>query len=89
MDAKTIIILILIGFIWYTYSNPDKGIGIIDTGVEKVSSVVGDIPLGNLGPGEECGNIEDPVCAEGTTYLNACLAQQAGHTEMTEGECEE
>ena len=39
--------------------------------------------------GEDCPAIYEPVCADGTTYENECLAIEAGETDITEGACEE
>lgn len=80
MDAKTIIIIALIIFGIYWYMNPDKGKDILDQGVDKVKSVVGDIDI------LPCPTTYDPVCGNGTTYQNKCEADKAG-VNSTVGEC--
>ena len=38
--------------------------------------------------GVDCPSIWEPVCADGITYDNECLADNAGVTDFSEGECD-
>ena len=37
--------------------------------------------------GEDCPSIYQPVCADGTTYDNECVALSDGVTDFVEGAC--
>ena len=39
--------------------------------------------------GEDCPSIYQPVCADGTTYDNECVAQNDGVTDFVEGACDD
>lgn len=39
--------------------------------------------------GEDCPSIYQPVCADGITYGNECVAQNDGVTDFVEGACDD
>jgi hypothetical protein len=85
MDPKTIVIIVLLLFGWYWYSNPSEGHDLITTGVDKVKSVV---PIDGFNLTTTCPETVDPVCGgDNITYQNSCLAGKAGVETATQGEC--
>lgn len=78
-DWKTILIIILILYGWYWYSNPEKGRDYIDQGIDKVKNMIG--------TNTTCTQQYDPVCGNSTTFNNLCLAQKAGMMNVTMGVC--
>lgn len=80
MDAKTILILVLIGYLTFWYNSPEKGREYIETGVDKTKE---------LWTNQDfiCTQQYDPVCAGGITYNNQCLASKAGMVNITIGVC--
>lgn len=83
MDAKTIVILILIGYLIFWYYNPEDGRTYIDASINKIRGTIDNFNDGD----SQCPNTYEPVCAEGTTFDNECFAQEAGHGSYITGEC--
>lgn len=81
MDAKTILIIALVLYMAFWYKNPDKGRDYIDQGVDKIQNIWNKQNL-------VCTQQYDPVCADGITYNNQCLAQKAGKMNITLGVCQ-
>lgn len=79
METKTIIIILLIGYLYFMYTNPDKGKEYIDVAKDKVQSLTSNI--------RQCPTTYEPVCANNIIYDNSCLAEKAGFTQYTQGEC--
>lgn len=91
MDLKTILIIILIGFIIFTYYKPDQGLGMIEQGVGKTKTLIGELTGSNPFFGsEECDHdVEAYVCGnDGTTYKNECFAKKNNVYTYVEGRCE-
>lgn len=87
MEGKTVIILILLGYLIFWYMNPEKGKALIDQGVDKGQAFIEDITGKTFGKDAPCPTTYDPVCASATTYDNRCLAQKAGELQITNGAC--
>jgi len=80
MDGKTVVILILIGYLVFFYNSPDKAKGYIEQGVGKVKGLI-------VNKTSACDATYDPVCSGGVTYNNLCLAEKEGMTNVTFGVC--
>lgn len=85
MDFKTILIIALVIFAWYSYNNPTDSKALIDNGIEKTQSFIG-TAKSNL-VDNDCPAGNDPVCADGVTFINPCKAQEAGYQDMIAGVC--
>lgn len=82
MDIKTIIIIALIAFMIYWYTNDSGARNLMDQGVDKAKSIVG------MGDAKStCESNYDPVCASGKTIMNMCYAKAQGITDYIAGAC--
>ena len=82
MDSKTVIILLLLGYMIFWYLNPDKGKDIIDSGIDKPKELIDKAMNG------ACPTNYDPVCANEQEFNNQCLAMKSGYSNMTLGVCQ-
>lgn len=79
VDTKTIIIIVLLAFMFFWYNNPEKAVDYLDMGIVKTQGLIGDY---------KCPTTYDPVCGDNNvSYDNSCLAQRAGQNNMTAGLC--
>jgi len=80
MEFKTILIIILIGYMVFWYINPDRGRDLLGDGVDKVKGLLGKND-------SACAQNYDPVCGLNVTYDNLCLAEKDGILNVTMGIC--
>lgn len=85
-DFKTILIVILVGYMVFWFMNPEKGKDFLAEGVDKAQSLISQ-GFGKIGNSTTCGTTYDPVCADGVDYGNLCMAQEAGNNNVTLGVC--
>lgn len=88
-DMKIIIILVLLLLSYIQYSYPETGNKLVSFAWDPVQKTVGStFSSATSSLTTKCTNTVAPVCgSNGVTYNNACLAGQAGITNVTSGAC--